>query len=142
MPARNTSKSVIVDVNRMLAQRPAPGAQSASGSVLAEGPVRDLDHVGGTIRPVRDGLPVLLGDGVDQVVVALLQPDRDREAGSVGPAGRYHTLRVEVAVRPHHHLLMQAQAPQPDQRVPSEAGRSAPGGGSALTQSEWTTSPL
>jgi Epoxide hydrolase N terminus len=57
-------------------------------------------HLGGAVQPVGDMPLILLGDGVDQLVVALLQPDQGGEAGAVGLAGPHHLLRVEAAEMP------------------------------------------
>jgi hypothetical protein len=79
--------------------------------------------------------------GVDELVVALLQPDRDREASAVGLAGSHDLLGVGARVRPHDDLIEQPRrlsrasawrakllAPRPELAFPPRSR-------------EWTTSP-
>ena len=48
--------------------------------LTVEGGVAGLGHIGGAFHPVRDGRPVLLGYGLDDIAQALVQADGDGEA--------------------------------------------------------------
>ena len=99
-----------------------------------EGCICDLGHVGGTLHPVGNGSPVILGYGLYDLPQALVLADGDGEADIHLAADGDDGVNVETAVGPHCDLALGPGVAHPSQRLPQEVG-GAPGGvGPALAQ--------
>ena len=99
-----------------------------------EGCIRGLGHVGGTLHPVGNGSPVILGYGLYDLPQALVLADGDGEADIHLAADGDDGVNVETAVGPHCDLALGPGVAHPSQRLPQEVG-GAPGGvGPALAQ--------
>ena len=96
--------------------------------------VFSLSHVGSTVHPVRDGRPLRLGYGLDEMAQALVLADGDGEADLHLATEGDDGMGVQAAVGPHGELTRGPGVAHPAQRLPQEVG-GAPGGvGPALTQ--------
>ena len=69
-----------------------------------EGGVASLGHVGGAVHPVRDGRPVSLGYGLDEIAQALVLADGDGVADIHLTADRDQGVGIEAAIGPHREL--------------------------------------
>ena len=69
-----------------------------------KGDVAGLRHIGGTVHPVRDRRPVLLGYGLDEIPQAFILANGDGEADIHLAADRDQGLGMETAVGPHRDI--------------------------------------
>ena len=99
-----------------------------------EGDIRGFGHVGGTFHPVRDGRPVCLRYGLDDVAHALVLADGDRVADTLIATGGDNVVVVEAAVGPHGELTGGTGVAHPTHRLPQEVGGTPCRVGAALAQ--------
>ncbi len=95
--------------------------------LVGEGPPCGLGHVGAVADPVRDRRPVLVGDGDDHLVEALVHLDGDGVAHACVGARVGHLVVVEPRVGPQHHRPASSGAPHPVKHLGHKARRAPPG---------------
>ena len=99
-----------------------------------EGSVSGLGHVGGTVHPVRDGRPVRLGYGFNEIAQAGALADGDGEADLRLATDGDNSVGVEAAVGPHRELPLSPGIAHPSHGLPQEVGGAPIGVGEALAQ--------
>ena len=87
-----------------------------------KGSVAGLRHIGGAVRPVRDGRPVLFGYGLDQVTHAIVLADGDGEADIHFAADGDDGVGIEAAVGPHGELTRGTGVAHPPHLLAQEVG--------------------
>ena len=102
--------------------------------LTVEGSVAGLGHIGGAFHPVRDGRPVLLGYGLDEVAHALVLSHGDGEADVLLSAGGDDGVGVAAAVGPHGEWSSGPGVTHPPHRLPQEVGRAPRRVGPTLPQ--------
>ena len=110
--------------------------------LTVEGGVASLGHIGGGFHPVRDGRPVLLGYGLDDIAQALVQADGDGEADLRLATDGHHVMGVEAAVGAHRELSPGPAVAHPPHRLPQEVGRAPSGLARPFRSLAISTSPV
>ena len=106
---------------------------AAPGSAPERG-VGGFGHIGGTVHPVGDGPPVLLGYGLYEIAQVLAQADGDGEADIHLAADGDHGMGVEAAVGPHRELSLGPGVAHPAHRLPQEVASAPASVGLSLPQ--------
>ena len=114
---------------------PADDEAHRCGAGLApERGVGGFGHIGGTVHPVGDGSPVLLGYGLYEIAQVLAQADGDGEADLLLAADLDHGVGVEAAVGPHCELSLGPGVAHPAHRLPQEVASAPASVGLSLPQ--------